>query len=175
MACVLSVLVPALANAQNTTRVLNVSAIIALTNANRATHGVNSLTESKLLDIAAQEKANDMIARGYFSHFGPGGQTPWSWFTLVGYYYTCAGENLAMNFDDAGSLDQAWMNSPNHRGNILNGAYTQIGIGIAHGYYQGTQTTFVVQLFAAPAKLAVQNSSARHPQTEVSGTLATSL
>jgi len=43
------------------------------------------------------------------------------------------------------------MNSPTHRANILNSHFTEIGVGIAEGIYEGQPTVFVVQLFGAPA------------------------
>ena len=50
---------------------------------------------------------------------------------------TIAGENLAVNFSDSQDVTNAWMNSPEHRANILNGDFTQIGIATAQGTYKG--------------------------------------
>jgi uncharacterized protein YkwD len=47
-----------------------------------------------------------------------------------GISYTAAGENLSGNSSVAAS-HASLMNSPNHRANILNPAYSYIGIGIA--------------------------------------------
>lgn len=127
------------------------SSIITLTNTDRVSQGEAPLATSTLLARAAQKKADDMLANSYFAHISPLGVTPWYWFTKVGYYYSHAGENLAVHFDDATALEAAWMASPGHRANILKGVYTQIGIGVAHGMYQGEPTTFVVELFATPA------------------------
>jgi hypothetical protein len=41
----------------------------------------------------------------------------------VGYAFQYAGENLAVNFTESTDVDQAWMNSPDHRSNILNKIY----------------------------------------------------
>jgi len=38
-----------------------------------------------------------------------------------------------------------------HRANILNGNYTEIGIGIAKGTYQNAEAVFIVQMFGQPA------------------------
>ena len=59
--------------------------IIGLTNTERAQNNVGNLTEDALLDKAAQAKASDMAANGYFAHVGPDGKTPWQWITQ--YYY----------------------------------------------------------------------------------------
>jgi uncharacterized protein YkwD len=133
---------------------LTVSSIVSLTNADREERGLRTLREDSLLSLAAQKKANDMAARGYFSHLGPDGRPPWKWLNLVGYYYTSAGENLGINFTDAKALERAWMRSPNHKANIISQKYTRVGIGIAKGMYNGKLTTFIVQFFARPAVFA---------------------
>lgn len=138
--------VPAQAQTAGLTR----GGIVALANADRSANGEGKVTEDALLDKAAQAKANDMAAKGYFSHVDPSGNAPWMWFKKVGYYYWSAGENLAINFDDNASVNTAWMNSPTHRANLLNGSYTRMGIGIAHGTYQGKPATYIVQFFADP-------------------------
>ena len=108
--------------------VIEVSALIDGTNAARVTANIPPLTENALLDAAAQDKANDMVANNYFAHTSPSGITPWYWFNYVGYNFSTAGENLAVNFDDSSDVTTAWMNSPEHRENILNAGFTQIGI-----------------------------------------------
>jgi hypothetical protein len=79
----------------------------------------------------------------------PDGKQPWYWFDLVGYPYTYAGENLAVNFTDSKDVENAWMASPTHHANLVKPQYTQVGIGVAQGRYQGKEATFVVQFFAA--------------------------
>ncbi|TSD05265.1 MAG: hypothetical protein Greene07147_586 [Parcubacteria group bacterium Greene0714_7] len=125
--------------------------LTALTNNDRATNGVGTLTEEPLLTQAAEKKAADMAAKGYFAHVAPDGTTPWYWLDLVGYNYTYAGENLAVNFTDSKDVEDAWMKSPTHRANIVKSEFTRIGIGTAQGLYQGKEVTFVVQFFATPA------------------------
>ncbi len=95
-------------------------------------------------------KADDMATKGYFAHTSPEGLTPWYWFAQVGYNYTYAGENLAINFNESKDVDTAWLASPTHRANILNSHYTEIGIATAQGMYKGVQATFVVQMFGTP-------------------------
>lgn len=144
----LLVLVPSPLFAKET---LSARAIIALANQDRTAQGAGTLLQDPLLTLAAQKKADDMARRGYFSHMDPQGQTPWHWLTSVGYYYTRAGENLAINFDNAQSLQNAWMRSPGHRDNILKSGYTRVGIGIARGTYRGSPATFIVEFLATPA------------------------
>ena len=126
-------------------------ALVALTNQDRAAAGITGVTEAPLLDQAAQAAANDMAANGYFAHVSPSGKTPWYWLNQVGYRYSYAGENLAVNFTDSSAVETAWMDSPTHRANIEKPQYTEVGIGTANGVYQGALATFVVQFFATPA------------------------
>ena len=125
-------------------------ALVALANEDRAVSGIPEVTEDALLNQAAQAAAEDMAANGYFAHVSPDGKSPWYWLDQVGYRYSYAGENLAVNFTDSSNVETAWMNSPTHRANIEKPQYTKIGIGVANGMYEGAETTFVVQFFAAP-------------------------
>lgn len=125
--------------------------IISLTNDSRSEFSLSPLAENSRLDNAAQTKANDMLAKGYFSHNTPDGKTPWDFIVAAGYNYIMAGENLAVNFTEAENVETAWMNSPGHKANILNKDYEEIGIGISQGEYQGHNAIFVVQMFGTPA------------------------
>ena len=126
------------------------AAIVSLTNTDRQAHHVQPLTLDPLLAIAAQEKAQDMAQRGYFSHATPEGNPPWYWLDRVDYPYSYAGENLAMDFTESTDVETAWMNSPSHYANIVKPQYTRMGVGVASGNYEGRETTFVVTFFAAP-------------------------
>ncbi|HRH26333.1 MAG TPA: CAP domain-containing protein [Candidatus Paceibacterota bacterium] len=128
--------------------------LIDLANKDRASAGQSDLVENPKLAEAARLKAEDMASKEYFAHNSPEGLTPWHWFAAVDYNFAYAGENLAVNFSDSEPLQKAWMDSPLHRANILNGQFTEIGIGVARGTYKGKQTLFVAQMFGAP-KLAV--------------------
>lgn len=123
-----------------------------LTNIDRAQNGLSPLLVNITLQDAARRKANDMAQKSYFAHNSPDGKTPWYWFREAGYRFTTAGENLAVQFSDSIDVERAWMNSPGHRANILNGKFTEIGIAAAKGFYQGQETIFVVQLFGKPAQ-----------------------
>lgn len=130
------------------------SDIVDLTNTERVRASLGILKESPVLAAAAQKKAEDMAARGYFAHVGPGGEKPWTWFEKEGYDYKYAGENLAVRFNESNEVVHAWMNSPSHKANIVKSAYTEIGIGVAQGIYKGSPATFVVQFFGSPKSVA---------------------
>lgn len=127
------------------------SVLVDMTNADRQEKNLGGLSINPVLEEAARLKAEDMIAGGYFAHVSPDGKDSWYWFKKAGYVFSDAGENLAVDFSDSHDVEVAWMNSPSHRANILNGRYTEVGIAVADGMYRGRPTTFVVQMFGTPA------------------------
>jgi hypothetical protein len=136
--------------------------LVDLTNNNRKANTLGVLQRNTLLDEAARRKAEHMAEHSYFAHHSPDGISPWYWIEQAGYVYLHAGENLAVHFTESSEVVDAWMNSPGHRANILNGNYTEIGIGTARGEYKGFPTIFVVQLFGTPSVFA----AAPTPQSE---------
>src|SRR3989344_3891663 len=136
-------------NAEYTAAVLP-AVLVDLANADRVAAGKTQLAVSPLLEEAARRKAEDMAAKGYFAHVSPEGLTPWYWMYVVGYNFTYAGENLAVNFIDSEDVEGAWMNSPSHRSNIVNNYFTEIGIAAIPGTWNGAPTIFVVQMFGTP-------------------------
>jgi hypothetical protein len=130
--------------------------IVDLTNGERVEERVGALRRNEILDRAAQLKAEDMATHEYFSHYSPTGVSPWYWFDEVSYNFVHAGENLAVHFTDSSDVVAAWMKSPGHRANILNGDYAEIGVGTARGEYKGFPTIFVVQLFGTPSAVSTE-------------------
>ena len=144
-----------------------------LTNQEREAYDAPELKVNDLLTQAAELKALDMAEKGYFAHTSPEGRTPWYWLEQVGYKYSSAGENLAVNFYDSEDVDQAWMNSPTHKANIIKKEYTEIGIGVARGTYQGKSTIFVAQFFGKPylspvVSAPIENEVAKTPAPKTS-------
>jgi hypothetical protein len=131
--------------------IIVVNTLIDGTNEARVAAGLSSLRENPLLDVAAQDKANDMVANNYFAHTSPAGLSPWYWFGKAGYDFSAAGENLAVNFSDSSDVTNAWLASPEHRANILNAGFTDIGMASAQGEYDGQPAIYVVELFGTPA------------------------
>ena len=127
------------------------SVLNTLTNEERTHQNLPPLVVSPLLEQAATWKAQDMAANQYFAHTSPDGKAPWYWFDKVGYKYTYAGENLAVDFSESNYVTRAWMESPSHRANIVKQNYTEVGTGVALGHFEGRDTIFVVQLYANPA------------------------
>lgn len=131
--------------------------LVELANDDREAQALHELTVNPKLVAAAQAKADDMAAKGYFAHETPDGYNSWHWFKQVGYRYLYAGENLAVNFNESSDVEKAWMASPTHRDNILNGNYTEIGIATAKGTYKGRDAIFAVQMFGTPSAAEVES------------------
>ena len=109
--------------------------VIDLTNAERAKQGLASLKANAELNRAADEHAEDMATQDYFSHTGLDGSSPGDRMADEGYQTRAWGENIAWGQKTPEAVVSAWMNSPGHRANILNGNFTEIGVGFDDDYW----------------------------------------
>lgn len=116
---------------------------LSLLNQDRAKYGLPALKMNSQLSRLAESYANDMIKRGYFSHYNPEGLSPFDRMNNAGIAYRSAGENLAINSSVPGA-ETAFMNSSGHRANILNSSYTEVGLGVVHS---PNGSVYVVQEF----------------------------
>lgn len=132
--------------------------IVELTNTERKKAGAGSLTVSSALTSAAQQKAQDMLDKDYFAHISPTGVTPWFWMAKVGYDYDIAGENLAIDFTEAEDVVAAWLASPSHKENMLLASYTETGVAVATGEFQGGTSIVVVHMFGKPTGVSASKS-----------------
>jgi hypothetical protein len=69
---------------------------------------------------------------------------------LQGYAYEKAGENLAIHYTTAEGVHEGWLASPTHRANIIKEEFTEIGVGVVNGEFDGYPSTIVVQFFGRP-------------------------
>lgn len=128
---------------------ITASQVVDQTNQQRAANGVGQLTTNQRLVQAAIAKGNNMCAEQYWAHISPKGTTPWVFIKNAGYSYSVAGENLARDFGDTSSMVQAWMASPTHRANMVNGKYKEIGVAVVNCSLLGSDTALVVQMFGS--------------------------
>jgi uncharacterized protein YkwD len=131
---------------------LSQKGVVEFTNKNRKENGgLVALKENAKLNASALKKLQDMFDKQYFEHVSPSGVGVADLGAQVSYTYIIIGENLALgNFKDDKSLVDAWMASPGHRANILNNKYTEIGVAVGKGMYEGRQTWMAVQHFGLP-------------------------
>jgi len=130
---------------------LTKAGVIEETNKKRLENNRRALSENKKLSEAAQAKLEDMFEKQYFDHISPGGEGPADLAENANYEYLMVGENLALgNFENDAALVQAWMESPGHRENILTAGYTEIGIAVGKGIFEGKNIWLAVQEFGRP-------------------------
>jgi uncharacterized protein YkwD len=123
--------------------------LFSLTNQDRASNGLPALQYHSTLGAIGENKpysgcgftvygrSQDMISRNYFAHpiLNCGGQLVFNMMSASGIAYRIAGENIgwAAGAGSAASsasyINQQFMNSPEHRSNILGSSYTHIGVG----------------------------------------------
>jgi uncharacterized protein YkwD len=122
---------------------ISIDEILHLVNTDRIQAGLPQLSLNSSLNLAALAKAQDMIANNYFDHVSPSGTKPWHFFKNLGYNYSYAGENLALNYSDAKELETSWMNSEKHRENILSPHFADLGLAVV----KDGDKTVIVEFF----------------------------
>ena len=89
------------------------------------------LTRNAILERVAQDFAQDMATFGYMDHTGRDGSAPHERVTRGGYRWSETGENLASGVTNADVLVDGWLHSPEHCANLMDPAYTQMGVAFA--------------------------------------------
>ncbi len=120
--------------------------LLRLVNAERQRVNAPPLMLNEKLTTAAQRHAQDMATSRRMSHTGSDGSTMRSRIDATQYRWSTIGENVAMGQPTAAAVISAWMNSPGHRQNILNPAFTEMGVGQA----TGGGRIYWAQVFARP-------------------------
>jgi uncharacterized protein YkwD len=75
--------------------------------------------------------AADMAQHGYFSHTGLDGSTPAARVQRGGYRFRATGENIAAGQRTPEEAVAGWIQSPPHCANLMNAAYTEMGVAFA--------------------------------------------
>ena len=134
------------------------SGVLGQLNAIRRQHNLVPLRLNARLTLAAEQHSREMGEDGYFEHTSVDGTAFWKrigkWYPAGGYGYWSVGENLlwsSPDVDPKGAL-QLWMNSPEHRENILTARWREIGISAVHvatagGTYKGLPVTIITTDF----------------------------
>ena len=121
--------------------------VLALVNRNRRGAGCGELTPDRRLIAAANAHAADMAQRGYFAHESPRGDKAGNRVAGAGYEWRRYGENIARGQRTPFEVVDDWMDSPEHRENILDCRLDQMGVGLA---IAKDDTPYWVQDFATP-------------------------
>jgi len=107
--------------------------VLELTNEERAKNNLHPLTWNATLAQAGADHCQDMIDKNYFEHVSPTGTTPGDRATAAGYHWMLVGENIAAGYKSPESVVEGWMNSPDHKENILRKEFKELGVGIRVG------------------------------------------
>jgi uncharacterized protein YkwD len=115
--------------------------VFDVTNLQRRRSRLNPLSPDAALADVARRHSQDMLRRRFFAHTNPDGQTPADrTASAVGRRARASGENIWIRTGPVrsgelpGVMDEAFAQlvaSPSHRGNILNGRFTHLGVGVA--------------------------------------------
>lgn len=127
--------------------------ILRLINRERAKEGLGTVAVDANLSAIARAHSKDMLSKSYFSHTNTAGCGSSCRITAAGYAWRAVGENIytMSGFDlsakeTARKMVDAWMDSPGHRANVLNGTFTNQGIGLA----VSGKTIYATSLFSLP-------------------------
>jgi uncharacterized protein YkwD len=135
------------------------AAMLARVNAERAAAGRPALVLDPRLSASAQHHAEDMLLRSYYNHVSPEGTTPADRARKSGYAPHILGENIARGPFTVAEVMDDWMQSREHRGNLLHPAFRDLGVGIAVGRNSVGYTVLWVQDFGAPQTFSPAPSS----------------
>ena len=115
-------------------------AVLCLMNAQRTARGLKRLRAQPELAEAAGRFARQMVRDRFFDHTSPGGSTMVSRVKATDYLRDAVrwtvGENLAWGTGTKATpraTVDAWMHSADHRANLLDRGFAEVGIGIAAG------------------------------------------
>jgi hypothetical protein len=99
----------------------------------RLQHNLPPLKLNLQLCDAAQAYAETLAQTGAIAHTDAHGRRADYRASAAGYFYHRLGENLAAGQPTWEHALQAWLNSPDHRANLLTPDYRELGVGFAAG------------------------------------------
>jgi uncharacterized protein YkwD len=124
----------------------------------RTAHHLAPLRLSSALTMSARQHSQEMATDGYFAHESSDGSAFWKriqrYYTSSPFHYWSVGENLlwsSPDVDPQGAL-KLWIDSPEHRANLLTARWREIGVSAIHvaaapGTYNGLDVTIVTTDF----------------------------
>lgn len=112
---------------------------------------VGPLNWSCKLETAAKMHAEDMAENDYFSHTSPGGTDIQQRVSDSGYAWQAVGENIAAGHLSSSAAIEGWLESAGHCRNMMNDAFTEMGMADATPVESDTSyTSYWTQVFANP-------------------------
>lgn len=102
-------------------------------NALRQNSGCPELKWDDRIGAVAQGHSRDMVAKNFYSHTNPDGKDPFDRLREADIDFSAAAENIASGPKTGKEAYLIWLNSPNHRGNILDCRFLYHGVGRVRG------------------------------------------
>jgi uncharacterized protein YkwD len=134
------------------------SRVLVDINAFRVQHGLARLRLNTELNAAARTHSVQMAQDGYFAHESADGSPFWkrvqAFYSSSPWRFWSVGENLVWSsptIDARGAL-KLWIASPEHKKNLMNPRWREIGVSAVHapaapGTYHGMDVTIVTTDF----------------------------
>lgn len=127
------------------TQMANVQdSVVASVNHHRAQAGRRPVVVDSRLTSAARAHSDHMARERIMTHVGAGWTNAGQRISSAGYRWTTWAENVAAGQTTPAQVMSAWMNSPGHRANILNGSVVHIGIAATKASNGVTYWTMVL-------------------------------
>ena len=134
------------------------SGVLVDINGFRRSHHLTPLRLNAKLSAAALAHTQQMAQDGYFAHESADGSAFWkriqSFYASGPWGYWSVGENLLWSSPDVTPKTalQMWLKSPEHRANLMNPRWREIGVAAVHepaapGVYKGLDVTIVTTDF----------------------------
>jgi uncharacterized protein YkwD len=155
------------------TLVAAVQTTICLVNDQRAAAGVQPVTLELGLTAVAFGYARDMVDEQFYAHMSPDGAILADRLARIGYHPYAAGENLywgMSDLDTPAEAVQGWLDSPEHRRNLIDPLYSRIGVGISIGDpmgFSGPAATYVSEYDSGPGSTAPDGTPTAPDVTDV--------
>jgi uncharacterized protein YkwD len=124
-------------------RPIQVQSMICMHNWARSQEHLSALSVSRQLRASSNRKAHDIKRCGEFSHSACG-RNAFYWEQRFGFFRGTygAGENLALTYGAdttvRGTMD-LWLNSTEHRQNLLMPRYRDVGMALVTGTFHGSR------------------------------------
>lgn len=132
-----------------------IARLLADVNRQRALNGARPVALERRLSAAAQMHSDDMARRDYFGHQSPDGRGMSDRLTSAGYPWRVAAENVSAGISSPESTVSGWMTSPQHRQNMVDDNYIQVGIGYTErppGQLKPRYSNYWTIVFASPSR-----------------------
>jgi uncharacterized protein YkwD len=139
--------------------------LFEMANQERIERGLDPLRLSPELTLMARNHSRDMASRMEMTHFSALGKTYLERVVNGGIYFRNAGENVASSETfRADFIHQGFMDSPEHRENILDPAFEEIGIGVVRSQ---AKKYYITQDFLRPSKVLRNEEAEKRIREEI--------